>query len=794
VAIRTLDSDIPGVTVSDSSSLSGRTVSHFRVLEPLGTGGMGVVYRAEDVTLGRTVALKFMLPDYSIDEAATARFLREARSVATLDHPNICTVHEAGKSEDGHLFLAMSYYAGETLKDRLTASGALPADQALDIAGQIARGLACAHAAGIVHRDLKPANVMLTAGGTVKILDFGLAKSRDQTMTTSGVVVGTIAYMAPEQLLGQTVDGRADLWALGVMLVEMLTGKHPAGTDHTPEALARRIEARHRVTMTPPVITALTQLVERLTRRDPEERYQDAADAVADLDAIRDRMADARARAPVSRALRKRLALGLAGTVVVVAGAVGVLRWTANARSAGRQAYSLAVLPLKNYAGTDQEYFADGMTDELTSTLTKIEGLHVIAHQSVLQFKGSTLSAPAIAESLNVKYLLDGSARQESSIVRITASLIDAERNRQVWSRTFEDDQRDVVRLQQRIALAITQGIAVTLTPADRTRLAPVHAHTPEVFELYLKGTLARHKANTTGDFREAIRYLTEAVEKDSVYAAAYAGLASVYLGTNDTTRARTFANKALALDSMLAEGQMVYGLIRQFLDWDLAGADSAFREAIRLKPGFAEAHHERSMLLSRLKQFDESLEEGREALASAPTITRFINGIGEVLVFSDDSVKYAEALAIANRLLSMDSTNVSAAGLRAFAYEQQGRWDDAARAWAACSRAGCFGARARIGYIYARTGRTREATEILNTLKAGVDPRDRSGTQGDVALNLATVYMGLGERAQAVTWLERAAELRSGFILYLAIDPTFKPLHGEPRFQALLKRIGLPN
>jgi len=784
------------VTAPNAASLSGRTVSHFRVLEPLGAGGMGVVYRAEDVTLGRMVALKFMLPDYAMDETAAARFLREARSVATLDHPNICTVYEAGRSDDGQLFLAMSYYAGETLKDRLTSAGALPVAQALDIAAQIARGLTCAHAAGIVHRDLKPANVMLTTDGTVKILDFGLAKSRDQAMTASGIVMGTIAYMSPEQMLGEPVDGRADLWSLGVMLVEMLTGSHPAGGDHASGTLARRIEARHPGTMTPQVAPALTQLVERLTRRNAAERYQTAADVVADLDALRDRMATARARGPASSALRKRVALGFAGAVVVVAGAVGILRWTENARSAGTQAYSLAVLPLKNYAGRDQDFFADGMTDELTSTLTKIEALQVRPYQSVREFKESTLPAPEIARKLTVKYLLDGSVRRESPLVRITASLIDAEDNRQVWSRVFEDPRGDLMQLQQRIALAVTQGIGVTLTAQDRTRLAPAHVPTPEVHDLYFKGTQARHEANLTGDFSKAIRYLTEAVRKDSLYAAAFAGLASAYLGTNDTASARAFANKALAVDSTVADVHMVRGVIRQFLDWNFRGADSSFREAIRLNPGDAEAHHELSMLLSRLKQLDESLAESKEAMASAPTIARFMNGLGEVLVFSGDSVKHAEALAIANRLLSMDSTNAAARGLRAFAYEQQGRWDDATTAWAACVRAGAHcgvGAQARIGYIHGLNGRASQAMQILDTLKARVDKRDRSGTQADLAMDLATVYMGLGKREETLTWLERAAELRAGFMLYLAIEPTFKPLHAEPRFQALLRKIGLP-
>jgi eukaryotic-like serine/threonine-protein kinase len=269
----------------DPSGLSGRIISHFRVLEPLGAGGMGVVYRAEDVTLGRTVALKFMRPDYTIDDAAEARFLREARSVAALDHLNICTVHEAGTSADGLLYLAMSYYRGETLKDYLTSSGALPVGQALDIAGQIARGLACAHAAGIIHRDLKPANVMLTPDGTVKILDFGLAKTRDQTMTASGVLMGTVAYMSPEQLVGAPADARSDLWSLGVMLVEMVTGRHPSTVDNS-STLAHQVEAASRDIMGSRSTAALVRLVERLMRRDPDERYQSATELAHDISAL----------------------------------------------------------------------------------------------------------------------------------------------------------------------------------------------------------------------------------------------------------------------------------------------------------------------------------------------------------------------------------------------------------------------------------------------------------------------------------------------------------------------------
>ena len=786
----------------DPSGLSGRIISHFRVLEPLGAGGMGVVYRAEDVTLGRTVALKFMRPDYTIDDTAEARFLREARSVAALDHPNICTVHEAGTSEDGLLYLAMAYYPGETLKDRLTRAGALPVEEAIDIASQVARGLACAHAAGIVHRDLKPANVMLTTDGAVKILDFGLAKTRDQTMTASGILMGTVAYMSPEQLVGVPADARSDLWSLGVMLVEMVTGRHPSTVDNS-STLAHQVEATSRDIMGSRSTAALVRLVERLMRRDPDERYQSATELAHDISALAQQSSAGAATARFAGVLVKRVALGIGAAALVIAGAFGVAQWADRARSANPpragastgkvQTQSLAVLPLRNYAGPDQEYFAEGMTDELTSTLTKIEALRVSAHQSVLQFKQSTRSASEIARMLDVKYLLEGSVRHDSTRIKITASLIDAARNTTVWSRDFDSDRRDVLALQRDAALAIAQAIQVPLTPQDQKRLAPARALNPEAFDLYLKGTHFRDTANITGEYAKAASYLAAAIAKDSGYAAAYAGLASVYGSTNDTLRARAFSEKALALDSTFAEAHMVRGMIRQFLDWDLKGSEQSLRDAIRLNPGFAEAHHELGMLLQRVKRFDEALQAGRQAVAHAPTSLRFINGIGEVLLSAG---RDAEALAIADQILTTDSTFNYAYQIRGTAYEHLEQWDEARKAWVICLRLspGCHAAQVQLGYISGRTGDTTEANKVLRNLEARVNNDDHSGRQGELAAHIATVHMGLGNRAQALTWLERATAAHSGFMLYLAVDRTYTPLHGEPRFQALLRQVGLPN
>ncbi len=793
----------------DPSGLSGRTVSHFRVLEALGAGGMGVVYRAEDVRLNRTVALKFMLPRYGIDADATARFLREARAVAALDHSNICTVHEVGESEDGQLFLAMSYYAGETLKDRLTRSGMLPVAEALDVAAQITRGLASAHAAGIVHRDLKPANVMLTADGTVKILDFGLAKARDETMTVSGVAIGTVAYMSPEQLFGERVDRRTDLWSLGVVLFEMLTGQHPSRGDDAAGALTHQVESKQAYSFNPELSGSLGSVVDRLLRKDPDERYQTADDLLADLISLRERITarplpgvpSPHERLPLTT--RSRALLGAIAALAVVGTVLGVLRWRESSSARDSHALagsvatpavaSLAVLPLKNYSSSDQEYFADGMTEELTTTLTKIERLRVIAHQSVAQFKRSDRPVPEIARLLDVKYVIDGSVRQDGGRVRITASLIDAARNTPVWSDAFDGDRRDVMALQREVALAIAEAIQVTLTPQDRTRLAPAHAVDPEAFELYIKGTQARYDANFSGDFTEARRYLSGAIAKDSAYAPAYAGLAFINAFTGDPDRARALAKRSLALDPKLAEAHMVHGLIRQFYDWDWAGTESAYREAIALNPGYAEAHHELSMLLMRQKRFDEALREAQLALYLAPTSARFLNGVGEVDAYSG---RLNEALAIADRILSLDSTFSGGFYIKGIAFEQMGRLADAEKAWRTCLRVapkGCDFAQAKLGYIYAATGRRAEAMRVLDTLKARLRNAEGRAATSSVALDLATVYVGLGDRSEALNWVERAVEGHV-LLLYLGIEPAFRQLANEPRFQALLKKIGLPS
>jgi serine/threonine protein kinase/Flp pilus assembly protein TadD len=785
----------------DQSDLTGREVSHFRVLEPLGAGGMGVVYRAEDLRLHRTVALKFMRPDYTLDDTATARFLREARSVAALDHPNICTVHEVGESEDGQLFLAMSYYPGETLRERLTKHGALPLHEALDIAVQITRGLAAAHGAGIIHRDLKPANVILTAGGAVKILDFGLAKARDQTMTATGAVMGTVAYMSPEQLVGDAVDARSDLYSLGVVLFEMLTGRHPSRSDDATGTLTRNLATRPE-----PVrresSAALAGLLQRLLRKDSARRYQTADELAKDLTALRDQVASPLASRPRSGLTRRRIVGGATAALILIAAALGLFRWrqpsgpasnTIPGTGAASDAFTwLAVLPLKNNSPPDKDYLADAMTEELTTTLTKIEALRVIAHQSMLRFKGTTRSATEIARDVKVRYLVSGSVQQSANAVRVSASLIDSSTNSSIWTESFVEPLQDVMSLQQKVALAIARQIEVRLTPQDQARLANPKKVDPVAYELYAQGTRARYAANFTGDFRESTRLFDASIARDSTFADPYAGLAFNYAFSLDETRARSMANKAIALDPKLADAYVARSVIKQFFEWDWKGAEEAVRTAIEVNPGHAEAHHELSMLWSRLGRYEEALSEAVLALRHNPLSLRFENGLAEVHGFGGESEK---ALEIADEIARKDSTFLGSYFVRIVVYLQLGRYDEAEKAWLRCNQINPGGCSfpGELAYIYGKTGRRADASKLIDSLRTVWHETRGSRSAWGIAESIAAAYAGLGERDSALTWLERAAELRTQ-MLYVKVHPTFASLRSETRYRRLLERMGFPD
>lgn len=784
-----------------AAPLVGRTVGRYQILALVGGGGMGVVYEALDARLGRTVALKFLQPRPGADDSAAERFRQEARTVAALEHPNVCTVHEIGETDDGQLFLAMPLYQGETLQRRI-ARGPLPVDEAVAVAVQVARGLAKAHARGIVHRDVKPSNVLVTDDGVVKLLDFGIAELADVTLTGAAGPLGTAAYMSPEQARGGPVDHRTDLWSLGVVLHEMLTGRRPfPGTDAAAMLDAVRHAAPTPVaTLRPDVPPALARLVATALARSPDARHQSARQLERDLLALG--LADGVPGdvTPSTRSARRGARrLALAAIAAVSLGLVSTAAWRGATRERPAPA-TIAVLPFADRSpGRDQEYFSDGISEELIATLARVEGLRVASRTSAFAFRGREVDIRTVGARLGVATVLEGSVRRAGDKLRITAQLVNVADGYQLWSDSFDRDAGDAFAIQQEIARAIAQTLRVRLVGAAAGAGAREEPDA-QAYDLYLKGRHALYLkgryawySRTEEGLRTAATYFEQAVAQAPRYARAHAGLADAYavLGFYDYLapadafpRAEAAATRALAIDPALAAPHATLGYAALYYHWDLARGDEAFRRAIALDDGYSTAHQWYANLLTAAGRFPEALREMRRAEEIDPLSLIAKAAVGWVLYHAGE---HAAALAQSRATLELNPDYAVAHLWSGWALQALDSLPAAVaahrRALAAADSGGLYVA--NLARSLALAGERAEAERLLRRLQA----RGDSGRYVP-AYEIAKVHEALGRPDQAFAWLERARAERSHSMVFLRVDPQLARLRADPRFARLLARV----
>ncbi len=789
---------------------------HLALLERLGGGTFGEVYRAWDRQLERDVALKLLRGEASADDPLASRIAAEGRMLARVRHPNVITVHGAAVN-DGRVGLWMELVRGATLEQLLQQRGPFGAREAALIGIDLCRALAALHEAGLIHRDVKAQNVMREEGGRIVLMDLGTGReSGEPAPHVAPDMAGTPLYLAPEIFDGGSASARTDLYSLGVLLYRLVTASFPVRAAtmadlRSAHAGRRRVRLRDARADLP---TAFVRVLDRATDSDPEHRYATAGELEADLVRALDETASPGVEERAGRKRRPSLlwAWTVAASLVFVIAVVAGYRWTRPEPAAAPAAASarvVAVLPLVNLSGDpSQQYFADGMTDELISTLGRVAGLDVISRTSVMQFKGTNTPIPEIAQRLRVGTVLEGSllvvpggpgAPAGSQRVRIAARLLSAGTDTQLWNRTFERDMTDVLRLQSEVAAAVAEGIGVELLRDQSSAgqaAAPAGAQppqSPDAFDLYLRG---RYQWNlrTREGINRSIQYFREAIERDPTFARAHAGLADAYnlLGiygmiprAEADKQASQAAAQALQIDPELAEAHTSLGYIRsQRFEW--AGAEASFKRALELRPAYGTAHHWRSILLSQLGRLDEALSEIDRAVALDPLSVTVNAQRGAVLLMAR---RYDDAIAQLERTIRLDPDFSRTHMVLAEAYAHKG---DYGRALAETDRAAKLGGTgveltADIGYILAGAGRRSEAVRIAGQLAAQYRSREDGAAAG-----AATVYAGLRDVERTIEWLERAWERRDPAIADLNVDPRFDSVRKDARFTALLKRAGL--
>src|SRR5215207_1249690 len=792
-------------------------IGPYRIEREIGRGGMGVVYLAErdDPTFRQRVALKVVRGSLDDSRAHVARFLTERQLLVSLEHPHVARLFDGGVTSDGLPYYTMAYCEGGSLAERLRADGSLAVDEALRIARQLASALGAAHARGVVHRDVKPGNVLFDADGSVRLTDFGIAKLLGDEVTRTGSVLGTAAYLSPEQATGEAIDHRADLWALGVTLYEMLGGRRPFDGPSYPAVLHQIVSATPEPlgARMPGISAAIDALVMRLLQKDPARRPATADEVVRELDAIAagraTAVAAAGAKASPLAAIRQvrrleerrrgdRFAMAGGVLVLVVAVAGYVVRErsitdrpaTSAAVAGAMAAPSVAVMPFANTSSdAADEPFTDGLTDELIGTLGKIRGLRVTPRASVFALKGKDLPSRTIGDTLGVEHLLEGSVRRSADRLRVFIQLVGARKDSVLWSEQYDRKLEDVFAVQDEIARAVAAALRVQLALGVPTPRAPANA---EARNLYDRGRFTLFTRTGPADLLRAARLFESAIELDSSYAGAYSGLSDTYASLGNFgygrpresfEKARANALRALALDSTLAEARTSLAHTLCVHDFEWAAAEREFRRAIAQDPGYSFARMAFAICIATQGRFDEAIAQLDTARASDPL--RFTIGalLGRVYV---EAGRADEAIAVLTHTLDINPQADLVWQQLGEAYLLKGRNPDAIAAFRRAAELSGVRDSAQLAYAYAVTGDRATAQRIVRDIVAS------SPTRYVPPFHVAMAYAGLGQVDTALDWLERGYDERASFMGGIKVTTAFKPLHGNPRWARLVAKMRL--
>ena len=795
----------------------GETVTHYRILDKIGEGGMGVVYRAEDTRLGRQVAVKFLSAKLIQDPSALERFQREAKAASALNHPHICALYDIGQKGDLP-FLVMELLDGTTLRNRIHGQP-LPLDTLLEYSTQIADALDTAHARGIIHRDVKSANIFVTERGQIKMLDFGLAKLEQPSTgpidpfadtrlaamqrTEIGQQLGTLSFMSPEQARGEEVDARTDLFSFGVVLYEMATGREPF-TGRTSalvvDALLNSTPSRPSEA-NPSMPVELEHIITKALEKDRDLRYQTAAELRADLRRLRRETDSARTRAisargtgvappaktPGARRFGMPAITAAAAVVVAVLATAAYLMWPRTVSTID----SIAVLPFTTTGpAADTEYLTDGITETLINGLSQLPDLKVIARSVVFRYKDRKDDAQQIGRDLNVRAVVTGRITVRGDRLSIQADLMNVDSGTQIWGDQYNRPASDLIAVQEQIASDILEKLRPRISGEDKKRATRRYTENAEAYQVYLQGRYHWNKGTIEG-YKKAIEYFQQAIGRDPKYALAYAGLADSHLllgsyWVESLPEARAAAEQALAIDPSLAEAHIALGHIKMLLDWDWTAAEREFTQGISLNQASALAHNQFAMFLAARGRVQDAITEVRRAQDLDPLSSIVNSDLGWYLLYAG---QVSEAIAQFRKTLEFDDTSVSAHRGLGIALSESGRHDDALtelrRALTLAENSPVI--MGHLGAAQARAGRRADAAATLKDMEA-LAAREYVPSSA-----LAEIAAALGDKERALELLERAHAEHDFAMATIGVVPWFKPLAGEARFVALKEKIGLP-